>query len=141
MKLVSYILIICFLLIGLTFVSKATAEPWIVATINSYHFDREKGYEENNWGVGVEENVTDTIKAHVGVYRNSFARHSAYVLGSYSPIKYGRWSVGLAIGPATGYIHSVDVIGGGVVMKEWKHVGFNILIHPAAIALQVKGRF
>ena len=133
------------LIIGATMCSQpapAYADDYIVITTTSYHFNREKDYNEKNFGIGAERSYENDWRGHAGVYRNSFDRTTVYALASYTPYRLGKWQVGGAGGLGTGYnSRPVGILVGGFAIREWKTFGVNVIVHPAAVALQAKFKF
>ena len=105
------------------------AADWLTSTVRSYHMER-KGYEEQNYGLGIEQEVTHTLRFALGVYRNSERRDSLYGAAVWCPASWGSWrGCGLA-GGVTGYNETVAPLAGGVLMYEGKKYGFNVLLLP-----------
>jgi hypothetical protein len=114
----------------------------LAVTTTSYHFNQSKDYNENNFGLGVERRYADDWRGHAGFYRNSLDRTTVYGLASYTPYRFGEWRVGGAAGLGTGYnSRPIGVLVGGFAIREWKTFGVNIIVHPVAVALQVKVKF
>lgn len=61
------------------------------------------GYNEFNYGAGLEQGITDRISVAGGWYCNSEYTGSAYAYGRYAIYKKDRWDIGLAVGAVTGY--------------------------------------
>ena len=115
-------------------------ETYLSATIGSYHFNRDRDYEEHNWGLGIEQH-SDRWAVLLGAYRNSYRRGSAYALAAYTPFDVGDWRVGPVAGMVTGYDESgPSLFAGGVMTRTWQTVGVNIIFTTSAVALQVKVR-
>lgn len=121
---------------------------WITGMVRSYHMER-KGYEEQNYGIGIERSLSGNTRLAVGVYRNSERSDSAYGAGVWCPARYERWvGCGLA-GAVTGYSSSVAPLAGLVLAYEGEKYGFNILALPnkkgdltqGVLAFQVKFRW
>jgi hypothetical protein len=120
----------------------AADETWLVTTVGSYHFNRAKDYNERNFGLGYEHNYEDNRRGHLGFYKNSLNRTTLYALGSYTPYRVGEWETGVIVGIGTGYSsRPINGMFSFVTIREWENVGVNFLVHPAAIALQVKVKF
>ena len=120
----------------------ARADNYVAITTTSYHFNQGKDYNANNFGLGVERRYSDTWRGHAGFYRNSLDRTTVYGLASYTPYSLGEWRVGGATGLGTGYnSRFIGVLAGGFAIREWKTFGVNIIVHPAAVALQIKVKF
>lgn len=124
----------------LAVLGNARADDFVAATVASYHFDRERKYNEQNFGLGWERSITDNAYVHVGFYKNSFSEDTFYALGGYAPLRAGKWKIGAMFGAVTGYRHSVDPMLTASAIREWKNFGVNILVAPAAVAVQIKWR-
>ena len=126
------------------------AADWLTSTVRSYHMER-KGYEEQNYGLGVETEVTQRLRLALGVYRNSERRDSLYGAAVYCPVsvRFGNWrGCGMA-GLVSGYNDTVAPLAGLVLSWEGKDWGTNLLIIPSksgdftrgVAAAQIKRRF
>ena len=120
-------------------------DPWVSVMTRSYHNDRTQGYNEKNWGLGIEQDIYKGWRFSVGTYRNSFSRRSTYIGGLYTPIHFGnnsQWSFGGTLGLVSGYKGGVLPYAAPVLTWEGKKVGVNILSIPGAVtAIQVKAKF
>lgn len=117
------------------------AQTYAVATITSWHFDRDKKYNENNFGLGIEQRLNQDWSISAGYFRNSFDRHTNYALASYTPLQYGDWRLGVVMGGVTGYEDGVSPWLTGVATRDYGRIGINLVFSVAGIALQVKYRF
>ena len=61
------------------------------------------GYNEFNYGAGVEHVFNQNWNVAAGWYRNSEYRGSSYAYGRYSFYKKHDWDIGVALGAVTGY--------------------------------------
>lgn len=61
------------------------------------------GYNEFNYGAGLEQGITDRWTLAGGWYRNSEYRGSTYAYGRYAVYKKDSWDIGVAVGAVTGY--------------------------------------
>jgi hypothetical protein len=77
------------------------AETYVQLNGVSVH-DR-AGFNELNYGTGIETSVSDRSSVAVGWYRNSEYRGSTYVYGRYAVYKKNSWDIGIAVGVVTGY--------------------------------------
>jgi len=120
----------------------ASSQEYAVATVRSYHLDRNKGYNEQNWGLGYERRLSDDWSIATGFYRNSFRRDTVYLFGAYTPWQMAGWHIGPLMGVATGYDKDRPFSPWltGVAAKDWGRFGLNVVVAPTAIALQVKWR-
>jgi hypothetical protein len=79
----------------------SNAETYIQVNGISVH-DR-SGYNEFNYGAGVEHALNQNWNVAAGWYRNSEYRGSAYAYGRYSFYKKHDWDLGIGFGAVTGY--------------------------------------
>jgi hypothetical protein len=145
-------LAVAFLLGAVAMVAiQGKTEDWLTATVRSYHMERGKGYEEQNYGFGIETDVSQRIRLALGFYRNSERRDSVYGAAVWCPpyLQYGNWrGCGMA-GGATGYNDTVAPLAGFVLSWEGREWGVNILALPnkkgdftsGLLAAQIKRRF
>ena len=133
----------------------ANAETWIVGTIASYHYSGDKDYEQENFGIGIEQTISGSVRVAGGYYRNSNRRDSLYFGLAWAPLQYkvseGKLRVGLAALLVSGYetVKDPELVKAvfPVVSWEGKRFGVNIPIIPStkdnagAIGLQVKFRW
>lgn len=86
----------------------------------AYHFERDLGYNEFNYGLGYERDIQEDWSVSGGVYKNSIRRAAFYVLANYYPFNLGAgFRVGVAAGPVTGYRH-VAVVPAVMPTLEWR---------------------
>lgn len=128
-------------------------ETWFVGTLASYHYNTDKKYNQQNWGVGIEQGLTEHFRIVAGGYRNSNRRDSMYFGAAWAPIQiYGPVRLGVAAMYVGGYETSKDteVLKGAFpfLTVEFKDWGINVPVippisssSPGLIALQVKYRF
>ena len=135
---------------GVGLAAKALSADWMTSTVRSYHMER-KGYEEQNYGFGVETDVSQRLRLALGFYRNSERRDSLYGAAVYCPFtsRWGNWrGCGLA-GGVSEYNDTVAPLAGLVLSYEGKEWGANLLIRPnkkgdfteGVMAFQIKRRF
>ena len=89
------------ILFVMLFINQVSAETYIQINGASVH-DR-PGYNQFNYGGGVEQTITDRWSLAGGWYRNSEYRGSAYGYARYSVYKDGPWNIGIGLGAVTGY--------------------------------------
>jgi hypothetical protein len=77
------------------------AETYI--QINGVSIHDRPGYNQFNYGGGIEQTITDRWSLAGGWYRNSEYRGSAYAYARYSVYKDGPWDLGIGVGAVTGY--------------------------------------
>ena len=71
--------------------------------INGVSAHDRSGYNDFNWGAGVEQGITDRWTVAAGWYRNSEYSGSTYAYGRYAVYKKDSWDIGVAVGAVTGY--------------------------------------
>ena len=71
--------------------------------INGISLHDRSGYNELNYGAGLEQGITQRISLAGGWYRNSEYSGSFYAYGRYAFFKKDSWNIGLAVGAVTGY--------------------------------------
>ena len=123
---------------------------WLTSTVRSYHMER-KGYEEQNYGLGIETEVTQRLRLALGFYRNSERRDSIYGAAVYCPLYLQKtnWRLCGMAGGVSGYNDTVAPLAGLVLSYEGREWGANLLILPnkkgdfteGVMAFQVKRRF
>lgn len=122
-------------------------ETWIVATVASYHYNADKDYEQQNYGLGTEHVLSENWRFASGFYRNSNRIDSTYAFLAWTPLRYGMLRLGLAGGLVSGYEKEPLKVAFPVLAIEGKHLGANITLVPqtksnaGAIGLQLKVRF
>jgi len=117
-----------------------SAQTYAVATITSWHFDRDKKYNESNFGLGIEQRLNQEWSISAGYFRNSFDRHTNYAFVGYTPVEVMGWRTGLVMGGVTGYEEGVSPWLTGIATRDFGSIGLNIVFAPAGIAIQVKVR-
>ncbi|MBI4938091.1 MAG: hypothetical protein HY846_07725 [Nitrosomonadales bacterium] len=124
---------------------------WINAGFISHHFERNKGLQGNNYGLGVQVALSQTLSAVAGQFRNSNDACSRYLGWIWQPYRIGLARLGLLAGGIDGY---PKMQNGGwfplvipVASFEYKAVGMNITVVPGyqdklhgAVAVQFKLR-
>ncbi|MDH4285290.1 MAG: hypothetical protein OEV35_08230 [Gallionellaceae bacterium] len=124
---------------------------WVNAGFHSYHFNRNKGLKENNYGLGVQVVLSQTRSVMAGEFRNSVDACSRYLAWVWQPYNIGPVKLGLLAGGMDGYPKMRD--GGWfpfvmpVASFEYKAVGMNFTVIPnykdrldGAVAMQFKLR-
>jgi len=116
----------------------------------SYHFERDLGYNEFNYGLGYEHELSSDLTIAGGVYKNSLRRASFYLLGNYYPFELGAgFRAGVTGGLMSGYHHAA-IIPAVMPTIEWRgqRVAIQAYVVPTvkpyvdgAVVLQIKYRF
>jgi hypothetical protein len=71
--------------------------------INGVSVHDRPGFNEFNYGAGIEQTITDRWSVAGGWFRNSEYRGSTYAYGRYAMYKNGPWDIGVGVGLVTGY--------------------------------------
>jgi hypothetical protein len=107
---------------------------WVNAGMLSHHFDQNRNFREENFGLGVEFDMTDKSSITGGYFRNSEDRHSNYLGLVWKPWAIGPIKIGFFGAIVNGY---PEVNNGGlfpmalpVATFEYHLVGVNFFIIP-----------
>ncbi len=124
---------------------------WFNPGMLSYHFQRDKGFDNRNLGAGVEYRLSTTMSLTAGQFNNSDHRSSRYLGGYWQPLALGPFALGAALGFFDGYPAMRD--GGWfpalipAMTYEGQRFGANLLFVPnygdrlhGALSLQLKLR-
>lgn len=125
------------------------SELWVNPGFYSYHFQRDKGFDDTNPGFGAEYRFSTVASATAGRFHNSDRQMSNYAGVYYQPWAIGPVRLGAVIGGFNGYPKMRD--GGWflaaipVVSVEYQRVGVNFAIVPTykerlhgALSVQLK---
>jgi hypothetical protein len=125
------------------------SELWINPGFYSYHFQRDKGFDDTNPGFGAEYRFSTVASVTAGRFHNSDRQMSNYAGVYYQPWAIGPVRLGAVIGGFDGYPKMRD--GGWflaaipVVSVEYQRVGVNFAIVPTykerlhgALSVQLK---
>ncbi len=127
----------------------AKNEWWINPGFISSHFDRSAGYNNANWGGGVEYRFSTTSSLTAGRFYNSDREYSNYAGVYWQPLAIGPIHVGAVAGGFNGYSKTNNGGWFAAVLPaltiEGKRFGANLFIIPTvgdrvhgALSLQVK---
>lgn len=114
--------------------NKPLGELWVNGGFYSRHFQRDKGFDDTNPGLGAEYRFSTVASATVGRFHNSDREMSNYAGVYYQPWSIGPFRLGAVIGGFNGYPNMRD--GGWflaaipVVSVEYQRVGVNFAIVP-----------
>jgi hypothetical protein len=124
---------------------------WIDSGFLTAHFNRDKGLNGENHGLGAEYRFSGTMSAAAGRFYNSDRAWSNYAGVIWQPWSIGPVRVGAAIAAFSGYPHMRD--GGWfpaavpTLTVEYRRVGLNVGIVPSykdrlygGVSLQLKVR-
>ena len=125
----------------LFWVCDAFGASWGVFTANSYHFNRERTYNETNHGLGYEQDISNRWKIQVGYYQNSFSRTSVYAGGTYLPWQWRDFRFGGTIAAVSGYNSKPTIIAFPTIQWEGETFGTNIMVLPSVVGIQFKWKF
>lgn len=130
---------------------KPASELWLNPGTLSYHFQRDKGLNGNNLGLGAEYNYSTVSSVMIGEFNNSDRYTSHYLAWHWQPIGLGPVRFGAVAGLIDGYPNMLD--GGWffavipTIGINYKYIGANLLLIPSyqnrlygAISLQLKLR-
>jgi len=125
------------------------SELWLNPGFYSYHFQRDKGFDDTNPGFGAEYRFSTVASVTAGRFHNSDRRMSNYAGVYYQPWAIGPVRLGAVVGGFDGYPKMRD--GGWflaaipVVSVEYQRVGVNFAIVPTykerlhgALSVQLK---
>jgi len=128
------------------------SQVWINPGFYSLHFDRNKGLEDFNPGIGIEWPIDKTFSATAGRFRNSDRDYSNYIGLYVMPFEFHGVKLGAVVGGFDGYQMTNN--GGWfpalipTAAIEGRHWGLNIAIIPSirdklygALSFQLKYRF
>ena len=129
--------------------SKPLSELWLNPGFYSYHFQRDKGLNDSNPGLGAEYRVSTVASLTAGRFYNSDRMYSNYAGFYYQPFAIGPVRIGAVVGGFNGYPKMHD--GGWflaaipMISYEYGRVGLNVAIVPSykdrlygAISFQLK---
>ena len=158
------LLIFVFLTFAMSAMRLVEAADWhhyISANLTSYHFNRDKNYNEVNPGLGYE-GVYGSFRILGGAYYNSFKRWTGYALGGLVPLRLqvtqnSQLAAGLVLGAASGYQevnlnntsqkedkNNLGIIPVGGILLAWepikaRGIGINILVTPPLKKYDISG--
>ena len=131
--------------------SKPVSEYWANAGFYSYHFQKDKGLNNSNYGLGLEYRYSSVSSFTLGTFYNSDRQTSHYAGWYWQPLAAGPVRFGAAIGGFDGYprMHNggwfLAVIP--VASIDYERVGMNLIFIPTykdrlygALSFQLKLR-
>jgi hypothetical protein len=130
--------------------SKPISELWLNPGFYSYHFQKTKGFNNSNFGLGGEYRYSTVSSVTLGVFENSDRQTSHYAGWYWQPLGLGPVRLGAIVGAIDGY----PMWNGGWFIAaiptasfEYKYIGANLLVIPGyknklygALSLQLKLR-
>lgn len=131
--------------------NKPIKELWLNPGFYSYHFQKSKGLNNSNLGLGGEYRYSTVSSFTLGVFDNSDRQISRYAGWYWQPLGSGAVRIGAVFGAIDGY---PKMLNGGWFLAaipaasiEYRNFGANLLFMPSykdrlygAISLQVKLR-
>lgn len=129
--------------------SKPISELWLNPGFYSYHFQKNKVLNNNNFGFGGEYRYSTVSSVTLGMFDNSDRQTSHYAGWYWQPLKLGYVRLGAGIGAINGY---PKMRNGGWFLAaiptasiEYENVGINLIFIPSykdkvygSISLQLK---
>lgn len=127
--------------LGYEVFKQAHAQTYVTASVASYHLDRSKTHNEQNWGLGFEHEVYKDTRLAAGFYRNSNYIDSTYVGVAWTPLTLGDFKFGGFGGIFTGY--AIDMKPGilPVATYERGSWGANLTYAPTTGGKNTSGVF
>jgi len=131
--------------------SRAIGEFWLNPGFYSYHFQRDKGHNSRNFGVGGEYRYSTVSSVTIGLFDNSDRQTSHYAGWYWQPVRMGIIRLGAVFGAIDGYPKMLDGGWFAAVIPtasiELQNIGANVLFIPSykdrlygAISFQFKLR-
>lgn len=128
---------------------KPVSELWLNPGFYSYHFQKNKGLNDSNFGLGGEYRYSTVSSVALGVFDNSDRQTSRYAGWYWQPLGVGAARFGAVVGAIDGY---PKMQNGGWFLAviptasiEYKNIGANLMFVPSykdrlygAISLQLK---
>lgn len=133
-------------------ITSATAGEWHLQLHGISKHDKPrisgKPWNEKNTGAGLRYQLDDTWGVQAGGYRNSYDRHSNYLMAQFTPLHLGQVHVGAFAGYVDGYGYDMPI--GGGLMATWQGDRLSMTTryvpktkwgHARALSLEVGLRF
>lgn len=122
--------------------SDSISKLWVTVPITSWHKE-DKNYNERNWGLGLEYDVSPSWSFVGGTYRNSFYKQSYYAGGVWTPLKFEIQEVtikgGFLLGFFSGYENKVMFLTPPVIQVEaFKKWGGDLVIGDGFVGFSLK---
>lgn len=129
----------------------ASNQLWVNPGFYSYHFQKDKGLNNRNFGIGIEYRISPVNSFTLGNFGNSDHMRSRYIGWYWLPIDFNRVRLGAVFGALDGYPHMRK--GGWFLAAiptasiEYGNFGLNLLFMPSfqdrlygALSFQAKFR-
>ncbi len=113
----------------------AVSELWINPGMYTYHFQKDRGFNNENYGLGAEYRYSADNAITAGFFRNSDNQQSRYVGWYWEPLIVSRVRLGAVMGGIDGYPRMQN--GGWfpavipTASIEFDRVGMNIMYIPS----------
>jgi hypothetical protein len=145
-------LVLVLILSALALYARAEPQVWVNAGFLSWHIDRDRGFREDNWGLGAEALFTPKHGAIVGTFLNSEHERSRYLGYQWRPLHWRPSGLDLRGGVAFSLVDGYPATRNGEVFfapipflaLEGRRIGANFLVLPnrsaSAVAVQLKLR-
>ncbi len=130
---------------------KPLEELWLNPGFYSYHFEQDKNFDNDNWGLGAEYRYSTSNSVTLGRFHNSDRQNSNYAAWYWQPLQIDSIRLGGLIGIIDGYPNAFDGNWFPMLLPaasyEYKNLGINLTIVPTyqdvvhgSISLQLKLR-
>ena len=135
--------------------TEPSPQVWLNPGFFSWHFDSDKDFRHDNWGVGVEVVLAPDHAVMAGNYINSDGERSRYAAYQWRPLHWRPYNVDVSAGIALSVIDGYPRMNNGgwfmallpLLAVEGKRVGVNFSVVPTikdkvdgAVVLQIKLR-
>ena len=110
---------------------KPIGEFWLNPGFYSYHFQKDLGLKNNNFGLGGEYRYSTVSAITLGIFENSDLETSRYVGWYWQPLRLGAVRLGAVVGVIDGYPKMLNgnwfVAAMPAASYEYKNIGINCL--------------
>lgn len=124
-------------------------ELWLNAGFYSYHFQKDRDLDNNNWGLGFEYRYSTVNSITAGRFHNSDKQMSDYLAWAWQPWALGQVRLGALLGAIDGYPKAFDGAWFPLILPvasvEYERLGLNFTVVPTyketlhgSITLQLK---
>ena len=115
--------------------SRPMSELWLNPGFYTYHFQKDRGFNNNNLGLGGEYRYSTTSSITVGDFHNSDWQRSRYIGWYWHPLAWGSVCFGAAVAGMDGYPKMNNGSWFPAVIPaasfEYKGFGANMLFVPS----------
>ena len=134
--------------------AESSRQVWLNPGFFSWHFDSNKDFRSDNWGVGAEVVFTPDHTVMAGNFINSDGERSNYASYQWRPLHWRPSDIDVSAGIGLGVVDGYPYHNGGwfaalfpLLAVEGKRIGANFTIVPTikdkvngAVVLQIKFR-